>query len=300
MRRRVERLLRWYPPAWRRRYGDELTALIEDMGELSPRFRRGLVAGGLRERLHEARRPRPPAERVRTGVLLVLASWAVVMVAGPSFANLADGFTRALPRQTGSVPVVAYAAVVTFAATGALTLLAGVAVASPSFLRLIRAGGGASLRPLIRRALLVTAVGGLAFVALVATTHTLGPVQRSAWSLAAFCVGSALWVVVIALWTMVGGTAWRRMDVSARLLRVESALALTSAASTVLLTAASAIWWAAIAAAAPRFLESTPGHPVSSYLNPQALATELVLALGTLLALWGAIRARRPIPRVLG
>lgn len=295
MRRRVERLLRWYPPAWRQRYGDELSALIEDMGGLSPRFRRGVVVGGLRERLHEACRPRPPAERARTGVLLVLVSWAVVMVAGPSFANLADGFTRTLPRQSGSISVIAYAAVVTFAVCGALALLAGVVVASPSFLRLLRTGGSAPLRRSIRRALFVTAVGGLAFVALVVITHALGPVQRSVWSLAAFCVVSALWVVVIASWTVVGGSVWRRMDVSPRLLRVESALALTSAASTVLLTAASAIWWGAVATAAPRFLQSSAG---SSGLNPQALATELLLVLGTWLALWGSVRARRQIPQV--
>ena len=58
MSRDYEHMLRWYPPAWRARYGDELTALMEDMyaasGRVPPRARLGLVRAGLVERAREA------------------------------------------------------------------------------------------------------------------------------------------------------------------------------------------------------------------------------------------------------
>lgn len=291
-RHRVGRLLTWYPPAWRERYGDELVALIEDLGPLSLRYRLGVVISGVRERVHEARRS-PPAERARTGVLSVLVAWAMAMVAGPSFANLADGFTRALPPHAGPEPVLAYASVVTFAVLGALAVLGGVVVAVPSFARLLRTGGWASIRRPIRRALVASAFGTVAIAVLVAMAHTLGPVQRSAWSLAAFGVASASWVVVVVLWTAAAGAAWRRVDLSPRVLRIESALAVAAAGSMVLLTAAAAVWWGAVAEAAPSFLQVSPVHPGGSVLNPQALVTEVLLALGAVVALSGAASSWR-------
>jgi hypothetical protein len=289
----VGRLLAWYPPAWRDRYGDELTALIEDLGPLSLRSRLGVMVSGARERVHEARRPRPPAERARAGVMWVLIAWAMVMVAGPSFANLADGFTRALPPHAGPASVSAYAFVAAFAVLGALAVLGGMAVAGPSFVRFLRAGGWESIRRPVRRALVATAFGAGAFAALVVMAHTLGPVQSSTWSLAAFCVVSASWVAVVGFWTTAAGTAWRRMDLSPRVLRIESALAVAAAGSMVLLTAAAAVWWGAVAEAAPWFLQVSPVHPGGSVLNPQALATEVLLTLGAVVALGGAGRAWR-------
>lgn len=290
---RPERLLAWYPLAWRDRYGDELTALIEDLGPLSLRSRLGVIVSGAQQRAHEARRHRPPPERARTGLFLVLVAWAMVMVAGPSFANLADGFTRALPPHSGPMPVVAYAAVVAFAVIAALAVLAGLAVAGPSFVRLLRTDEGRSIRRPVRGAVVATGLGAVAFAVLVVLAHILGPVQRSTWSLAAFCVVAALWVAVVSLWTTTAGAAWRRMDLSPRVLRVESALAVIAAGSMVFLTAAAAVWWGVVAEAAPWFLQVSPVHPGGSVLNPQALATEVLLVLGAVVGLSGAGRAWR-------
>lgn len=292
---RSDRLLAWYPPAWRDRYADELTALIEDVGPLSLRARLGVMAGGARERVHEVRRSRPPTERARSAVFLVLVGWAVVMVAGPSFGNLADGFTRALPPHAGPLPVAAYAAVVAFAVVGAFAVLAGMAVAAPSFVRLLRAEEGRSVRRHVRRAVVATGLGAAALATLVVVAHTFGPVQRSTWTLGAFSVVAASWVVVVALWTTAAGAAWRRMDLAPRVLRVESGLAVIAAGSMVLLTAGVAVWWGAVAQAAPWFLQVSPVHPGGSVLNPQALATEVLLALGAVLGMGGAGRAWRQV-----
>ena len=51
------RALRWYPSAWRARYGDELGALIEDQLDGCPptmRFSMNLALAGLKERAREA------------------------------------------------------------------------------------------------------------------------------------------------------------------------------------------------------------------------------------------------------
>jgi hypothetical protein len=290
-RRRVDRLLLWYPPAWRARYGDELKSLMEDMEPLSLRSRLGVIVGGGRERVRQARRPRPPAERARTGLLLVLAAWALVMVAGPSFANLADGFTRALPPHAGSVPVGAYVAVVAFAIVGALAMLSGAAIAVPSLLRLLRTGGWGPIGRVVRRALVATPVGAVAFAVLVVVTHASGPVQDSTWSLLVFCVVAALWVVVVGFWTTVAGSVLRRMDLPPHVLRAESVLALAAAGSLVLLAVAAAVWWGTVAQEAPWFLQVSPVHPGGSVLNPQALATEIVLVLGAAVGTAGAARA---------
>jgi len=54
---RPARLLRWYPRAWRERYGEELLVLIQDTqeeGRPTWRLRLGVIRGGLRERGHQA------------------------------------------------------------------------------------------------------------------------------------------------------------------------------------------------------------------------------------------------------
>ena len=51
-------LLRWYPRAWRERYGSELAALIQDNldeGRPAWRLRLSVIGGGLRERFRQAR-----------------------------------------------------------------------------------------------------------------------------------------------------------------------------------------------------------------------------------------------------
>jgi hypothetical protein len=62
----LSRLLRWYPRAWRERYGDEFLAMVEDgLDGRRPgwRLRFGVVGAGLRER---ARRVLPAALRRMT------------------------------------------------------------------------------------------------------------------------------------------------------------------------------------------------------------------------------------------
>jgi hypothetical protein len=63
-------LLRWYPRAWRERYGEELLALVQDTldeGRPTWRLRLGVVGGGLRERGHQAARAGAAAVKWQAG-----------------------------------------------------------------------------------------------------------------------------------------------------------------------------------------------------------------------------------------
>ncbi len=94
--------LRWYPRSWRARYGDELTALLDDeYGSCMPvRIRLSLVSGGLRQRARQSGLTGDAVsatEGVRVGALVVLAAWTDFVIAGASFAKFSEHFDEALP-----------------------------------------------------------------------------------------------------------------------------------------------------------------------------------------------------------
>jgi hypothetical protein len=77
--RDASRVLRWYPAAWRRRYGDELIAMLDDTygeGHLGLRVRMSLLRSGVRERIRMLRK----YSRTYTGYSIGCAVvWAVVL-----------------------------------------------------------------------------------------------------------------------------------------------------------------------------------------------------------------------------
>jgi hypothetical protein len=77
----AQRLLRWYPPAWRHRYGEELMALLEDTygtGPLPRRCRTSLFRSGMIERARELRKN----FRTYTAYSIACAVvWAVILAA---------------------------------------------------------------------------------------------------------------------------------------------------------------------------------------------------------------------------
>jgi hypothetical protein len=78
--RDVRRVLRWYPAAWRRRYGEELIAMLDDThGEDLPGdARRSLIRSGLMQRIRLLRR----YSRTYVGYSIACAVvWAVVLAA---------------------------------------------------------------------------------------------------------------------------------------------------------------------------------------------------------------------------
>jgi len=98
-------LLRWYPRAWRERYGSELAALIQDdldEGRPAWRLRLSVIGGGLRERFRQARHAAAasltsPAWHNRWGTI-VLAGLICGFLAGDLTSPLSAG------RRSGAGP----------------------------------------------------------------------------------------------------------------------------------------------------------------------------------------------------
>jgi hypothetical protein len=309
--RDLSRLLRWYPSTWRDRYEGEIVVFMKDAyGDRPPprRERLSLAVGGLRERAEQSGLTgdsAPVADRVRSGALLVAAAWAAFVLAGASFAKLSEHFDNALPgglynpTPPGSahhVPDLAYTLVQTVASVAAIAFVVGIALGVPAFVRFLRAGGWASLRLHVLRAVAASELTIATFVPLLIWAHNLTGQQRNGGmpQYGALVLGwAALMAVSLGLWTVAFVAVARRIEISRRLLVAESALAVALTAAMLVMLAAIAVWWASMAGTAPRFLAAGPG---SAPVNPQLAATVALMVLSGALAVSGTVRIARSLP----
>jgi hypothetical protein len=283
-------LLRWYPAAWRARYGEELEELIREStggGRVPWRMRLEIARSGIRERLRVSGLMGDgvsPDARSRAGSLLVLCAWMMFVVAGAIVQKLSEHWQEATPRSQQALPAAAFVALTVAAAIGSALVVLGIACAGPALLALVRAGGWRDIRGVILRALAVTAVAGMSTTALVVWAHRLPARARSGHDLAyvvGFCAWSLVMLVFVASWTIAAVSTARRLDLSERLLRFEARLAVGVCTTMAVMTVATALWWSALADA-----------PSATALQ---LAIALLLMLGsTSLGTAGAVRAFRP------
>ena len=131
--RRAARLLRWYPPSWRARYGEEFAELLlADLAEQPRSCRRGadIAVSGLLARCTAVgltSHRLPPAEQIRYGVATLCCALAGFLALGVAMlAQLATGWQWLSPH---SAPV-ATGTVVMALAVGCL-VLAVIAAAAP-------------------------------------------------------------------------------------------------------------------------------------------------------------------------
>jgi hypothetical protein len=297
------RLLRWYPPAWRDRYGEEFVVYMQDCfgsEKLPLAARLSIVAGGVRER---ARRSGltgdsvPPTDRVRAGVLLVLVSWTAMVIAGASFAKMSEHFDTALPDGRGAhhLPDLAYTFIQTVAGVGGFIVLAAAGLVLPAFLRYLRSGGWWSIRAHVLRAAGCTLVTAGITAPLLVWAHQLTPYQRNGGSAAyttLFLAWAALVMVTLVLWTVLAVAAARKVTFSRSLLAAEAGMAIAVALAVVGILIVTSLWWAVIAERAPTFLSSAPASP----LNARLVATVALMALAAAAATAGALRIARSLP----
>ncbi len=302
--------LRWYPRSWRDRYGDELSALLDDDYDRSTpvRIRLSLVSGGIRQRARQSGLTGdavPAADGVRAGALVVLTAWTAFVIAGASFAKFSEHFDEALPRSVGTHHVPDFAFTVLQAAAGVASILvfAGAILAVPSFVRFLRARGWVSVRGHFVRALLCTVVTlTVTAPVLVRANHLPShhPNGGIHWDGVLFLVWTALIVITLSSWTVVAVAAGRRIEISRAMLTTEGVLAAAVAAAMMTMLVAIAFWWGAMAKAAPAFLNASPaGLPGSSWdILLVATVALMVVATGTAavgvareVRLWTAMRA---------
>jgi hypothetical protein len=297
------RLLRWYPPAWRQRYGDEFLVFMQDsFGPDKPPLaaRLSIVAGGIRER---ARRSGlsgdsvPPADRVRAGVLLVLVSWTAMVVAGACYAKMSEHFGSALPDGASAhhLPDLSYTFIQTAAGVAGLIVIAAAGLALPAFLRYLRSGGWPSIRAHSLRAAGCTLLTAGISAPLLVWAHHLSAHQRNGGSVGygiLFLVWAALIAATLVLWTVFAVVAARNVTFSRSLLAAVACMAVAVALAVVGIVAATILWWILIAERAPTFLGGDSATP----LNARLVATVAVMALAAAAATAGAARIAQSLP----
>jgi len=286
-------LLALFPAAWRRRYGDELDALILDMHADGRRtgahLQLDLLRAAARERL---RGGGDPGRRMRGGASLVLWAWALFVVAGAIVAKTSEHWQQALPGQAAAH--VAFTAFTVIAVVVAAAIAGGVAIPLPAVWRLVREGGWPRLRRRVAWASGLTVTAAMATVALVVWAHGLTPADRNGHD-QLFATGFVAWgVLVVAClfaWTAVATRIVADIRCDRTVLRVQAWLAPGVAFAMAAMTAAMLVWWAVVGARSPGALTggSAVAHP--SPLVPELALAAVLMVVATVIAALGAVRA---------
>jgi hypothetical protein len=285
-------LLALYPAAWRRRYGDELDALILDMDadgrNTGTRMRVDLMRAAARERL----RAGDPSRQVRGGASLVLWAWALFVIGGAILAKTSEHWQQALPGASAAHVAFSVLKVVAFA--GSAAVAAGIAITLPSAWRLLRSGGWARIRARGLLALLLSAGLVAATIAISTWAHGLSSAQRNGHDhiyAAAFVAWGALVAACQFAWTSLATRIAADVACERAILRVQARLAPAVAIAMAAMTLAALVWWAVVGSRAPGALTggSTLAHP--SPVVPTLVVAAVLMVAATVVAVVGATRA---------
>jgi hypothetical protein len=295
----VGRMLRWYPEAWQERYGDEFQAFLEDrLDGSSPtlRFRTSIAIAGVRERCYGSgmvgARSSAATQR-RTGSLIVLVAWSIMVVGGASLSKMAEHASSSLPSPSRAAATFAYNATVVAGIVGTTLVMAGASIAVSGFVRFLRARRWPEVRRSFVMPLAATVLLAVATIGLASWAHHLSDAQRNGADpmYSGVFVGFVLLVVVmIGLWTRTAIAVASRIDFTPRVLRWESYLALGVCVSSVVVVTSATTWWIEMGQHAPWFFSGAVAGTASSPWSANMEVTIFLMALATATALWGAAR----------
>jgi hypothetical protein len=207
--RRTGKLLRWYPRAWRERYGEEFLALIRDtLDGRRPtwRLRLSVAWAGLRERWHHAvRTAKAVAERPRA------SRWLTSAVIGGVVSLVPANLKASLPPARAWQGTAALDALLAVASFTCAAVLAGTLVAVPAFVRFLQAGGWPKVRRRIAWAAGATVVAGAGLTGSLLAQRSMSFAQLSQ-SLGYWIFLAALVPLVVALGLWVSTVIGLRKD----------------------------------------------------------------------------------------
>jgi hypothetical protein len=236
-------LLRWYPRAWRERYGEELLVLIQDTldeGRPTWRLRLGVAWGGLRERVHQA------GQAVGAAIKRRRSRWLTIFLAGLSFTNLPQQFKTSLPSARAGQATAALDVLTAVVAFTCAVVLTGGLAAWPAVFRFLRGGGWPKIR---RRVAWAAGATGPTVGALVALCLALRSQPSSLnVSLAYFLgfIGTALALVItIGLWAAAVAATARHLKLTPRVRAVELVAGPVTSTAVLVMVSASNIWFSA-------------------------------------------------------
>lgn len=297
-RDRFEKMILWYPPSWRARYGEEFTALLSDghgAGRVPFGVRLSLMRRGLHERARESGVLGDALEGTaltRAGSLLVLWGWACFMVAGAIVAKFAEHWQVAVTVTHRALPGGAFGVVQIAGMLGGLIVLVAAVIAMPGFVALLRAGQWSDVRRPITRTVVAGVAATLSTLAVVLWSHSLNSPQRNGTFLfhgLVFVLWGLTMVIALATATAASVSVARRITWSPRIVRLFGTMAIALTVLMLGIIAGTVIWWSAMADYAPRFLGS--GLLASSNVVPSALVlAALLMLVGVVVASIGAIR----------
>ncbi len=303
-----ERLLRWYPPRWRARYGGEMTALLEDTyataRDVPLGQRLGLVRSGLAERARTAgllgsSPPQEPSAGLRAGSVLILWGWALFLVATAVFTKVTDNWFNESAQAGRWVASSGFNVVGVAAAVGCALVAFAALLVLPAFVGLVRDGGWRSVQRPVLGAVISAVIAVVLLSIAVAWAHDLSAHDRNGGLPvygAFFLVVSAAVVVAVACGAGAAVAVARRVDLSEQTLRLLGSLALGVTAAMSLVFAGMLAWWANEAVHAPAYLVATIGNGMpftSSLVPPPLLAAGIFMVAGLALAATGTVRILR-------
>jgi hypothetical protein len=243
-------LLRWYPRAWRERYGEELLALIQDTldeGRPTWRLRLGVISGGLRERGHQAvRAGTAAAKRASTGRLMTL-------VAGLILGNLPQNLKAPLPPARAWQKTASFDALVgAFALTGVVVLASGL-VAAPAFIAFLREGGWPKIRRRVAWAAGVTVAAGGGLAGLFLGQRSMSSAQVShSWTYGTGVVATTVALAAaFGLWASAAAATAKHLKLATRARAAQPLLAAVTLTAGFAIVSANIIWLAAIQSSLP-------------------------------------------------
>jgi hypothetical protein len=262
------RLLRWYPRAWRERYGQELLALIQDTlddGRPTWRLRLGVVRGGLRERVHQAvRAGTAAAKRTSTG-------WLITIVAAMILGSLPWNLKASLPPARAWQRTAAFDALVgAFAVTGVVVLASGL-VAAPAFIAFLREGGWQQIRRRVAWAAgaTVAAGGGLAGLFLAERSMSSAQVNHSwAYGIGVVATTAAL-VVASGLWASAVTATAKHLKLATRARAAQPLLAAVTLTAAQVILPANLILLAATQSSLPWLVVGVTNLALVGFVTPR-------------------------------
>jgi hypothetical protein len=261
-------LLRWYPRAWRERYGEELLILVQDnLDEGRPAWplRLSVIWGGLGERGRQARHAaaawfKRPVWSDR---------WGTILMAGLVAAFLPRSLAPLPPAARAWQAVALDALLAAVALTGAAVLADGLA-ALPALVRFLRAGGWPRIRRRVARAAGATEVAGGGLVGLIVVPGSSSSAQLNlswAWVAGLLVTGLAM-AVVIGLWAIAATATARHLTLAPRVRAAQLVLGAVIPAAVTAVVVTQAIWWSATQASVTLLVLAVINLALASLLTP--------------------------------
>lgn len=279
----IATLLRYYPPAWRTRYEDEVTGVLEQHrvsyatwldlargafdAHLDPRFSDGIGAAG---------------RRLRRAEIAVFCAFIAFVVAGIGFQKLTEDADKAGLTQAHAAIGIGYYAVIAGAVVALLAVIAGALPIAAIIARQALSGGRRDLLALL-------AVPPVLFVAIVAWG---GFALRSGSTIDSAEVRGLIGFFVLAAVASAAAVslAVARTDLNDVVLGLARWLSIVATAAMGLSLAGVVVWGIGLHSAAPSSF-ALDGGVLTSYAYVTFLRVVIVMVLAVLTALVALWRA---------